>query len=176
MLQIRELPHIPSECQPWSSPLAPIPSLRPAWTAASEVRYCRIVALTDDERVVMLREEAPWRLTFPCVGLRSGESPDAGVQRKLLDCAEVSCTHVEPLGTYHGTCFLFGTGAHLAADPAALGPRLVSRVLLPFSQLLQWVDCGGFDTVQALAFGLALVRRAQLGDFTPKLAPPVQID
>ncbi len=163
MLHVSDFPALSEASRPWSAALP---------EAASQ---CRIVAVTPDDRVLMQRRTAPWRLAFPEVALLPGESCDEAVQRELADGAGLGCETVETLGRYGDTQLVYATGLTLVAPPARVA-RDAALLLLPYSRLLQWIDTGGFEAAQALSFGLAVVRRLCAQAMAPQVAAVDGID
>jgi hypothetical protein len=138
---------------------------------------CLVVAVTADDRAVMLKHSHPSRLRFPGDLQRPGEGIEACARRVLLQGAGFDCAEIESLGLYDGVNIVYGTGAGLATLPSQVRVGQPLRLLAPFGQLSHWVGADGFNAApHALALGLAAMYRARLSAQKVELAVTDDID
>ena len=170
MLHTRNLPSLAELGTPWS---VTTPSAAPRTSGD----FCLVVALTADDRAVMLKHRHPSRLAFPGTPMIPGEEIEVAARRVLLESADFACDEIRSLGVYVGLNIVYATGAGLAALPRRNRPGHPARLLAPFGQLSHWVGADGFNAApHALALGLATMHRARFGVEKVELAQTSLMD
>jgi 8-oxo-dGTP pyrophosphatase MutT (NUDIX family) len=125
--------------------------------------WVNVVALTDDDRLVMVRQ---WRhgagaltLEIPGGAVDPGESPSAAAERELLEETGFRAAAVEPLGALNPNPALFGNRVHtfLARGCRPVAPIANSGVeetaveLVPRAELRERVRAGQIDHALVVA-------------------------